>query len=160
MALAWYRIVKGNKCVHFNIHHCPVMLALQAIIKLERFAYIHSETTEYKNRLLEIDATNYENGPECTGIWHLKRCLSWIYMWLPTLMTQGCNKMLYNGYRTMFSNTLVPRGTQSLSNILFACLGGPLNVVYTVSFTHIRNIELNAMLKLVEQKCTTFASVK
>lgn len=30
------------------------MLGLQAITKLERFNYIHSDITEYKNRLLEM----------------------------------------------------------------------------------------------------------
>lgn len=43
------------------------MLGLQAITKLERFNYIHSDITEYKNKQTVRDATTYENGPEYTG---------------------------------------------------------------------------------------------
>lgn len=66
-------------------------------------------------------------------------CLPWIYTWLTTLTNRGCVEMLYSGYRTMFSNTLVSNSTQSMPNRHFASLCSPLSVVYSASSTNIKN---------------------
>lgn len=59
--------------------------------------------------------------------------------WLTTQTNQGCVEMLYSEYRTMFSNTLVSNSTQSMPNRHFASLCSPLSVVYSASFTNIKN---------------------